>query len=71
MKANSSFELRTPPACSAFSRSYAYEMANQWIDTNGELGIPAIRLGRRLLVTRAALENWASGAGAPNDRQTG
>jgi excisionase family DNA binding protein len=35
--------------------SLAYRMANEWIRTGGATGIPAVRLGRRLLVSRAAL----------------
>ncbi|MPY93729.1 MAG: helix-turn-helix domain-containing protein [Acidimicrobiia bacterium] len=48
------------------SRSLAYELANQWIDSNEATGLPAIRLGRRLLVKRAALEQMAGidGSGA-------
>lgn len=41
------------------SRSHAYEMANRWIASHGAEGLPAIRLGRRLLVRRDALERWA------------
>jgi excisionase family DNA binding protein len=39
------------------SRSAAYEMANAWLATGGETGLPAVRLGRRSLrVPRAAVE---------------
>lgn len=41
------------------SRSLAYEMANRWIATGGDEGIPAVRLGRRLLINRAKLLAWA------------
>ena len=41
------------------SRSLAYDMVNLWIVTNGAEGLPAVRLGRRLLVKRSALEQWA------------
>jgi excisionase family DNA binding protein len=46
------------------SRSLAYELADQWIDTDGRTGLPAIRLGRRLLVKRSVLEQWATDPGA-------
>jgi excisionase family DNA binding protein len=46
------------------SRSLAYDLANQWIDSGGRTGLPAIRLGRRLLVKRTVLEQWATGTGA-------
>jgi excisionase family DNA binding protein len=42
------------------SRSLAYDLANQWIDSGGRTGLPAIRLGRRLLVRRSVLEQWAT-----------
>ncbi len=41
------------------SRSLAYELANRWIETGRSDGIPAIRLGRRLLVNRPALYELA------------
>ena len=40
------------------SRSFAYDMANRWIATNGSEGLPAVRLERRVLIKRAALERW-------------
>jgi excisionase family DNA binding protein len=46
------------------SRSSAYNLANRWIDTQGVEGLPSIRLGRRLLVKRAALERWAESVGS-------
>jgi excisionase family DNA binding protein len=46
------------------SRSLAYDLANQWINTGGRTGLPAIRLGRRLLVKRTVLEQWAADTGA-------
>jgi excisionase family DNA binding protein len=42
------------------SRSLAYEMANRWISSNGSEGLPAVRLGRRLLINRSRLLQWAS-----------
>jgi excisionase family DNA binding protein len=45
------------------SRSSAYNLVNRWIDTKGVEGLPAIRLGHRLLVKRSILEEWAKGLG--------
>lgn len=42
------------------SRSLAYELANRWLESDQTIGLPAIRLGRRLLIKRAALEQMAS-----------
>jgi excisionase family DNA binding protein len=41
------------------SRSLAYELANRWLSGNSEGGLPSIRLGRRLLVSRSAIESMA------------
>ena len=38
------------------SRSAVYERANEWLATDGEVGIPAVRLGRSLRIPRAAVE---------------
>lgn len=40
------------------SRSLAYELANRWITSDGAEGLPAVRLGRRVLIRKAALERW-------------
>ena len=51
------------------SRSSAYEAANTWLRSDGEEGLPCIRLGRRIVVPRAAIDNWASlGAERIEDR---
>lgn len=39
------------------SRSHAYELAHLGLDTDGAEGLPAIRLGRRVLVSAAGLAN--------------
>lgn len=41
------------------SRSSAYEMANAWLRSDGAHGLPCVRLGRRIVVPRAAIDNWA------------
>jgi excisionase family DNA binding protein len=38
------------------SRSAAYELVNAWLATDGETGLPAVRLGRSLRIPRAAVE---------------
>ena len=38
------------------SRSAAYELANAWLATGGEAGLPAVRLGRTVRIPRAAVE---------------
>lgn len=42
------------------SRSAAYELANEWLATDGEAGLPAVRLGRTLRIPRAAVERLLS-----------
>jgi hypothetical protein len=41
------------------SRSSAYDLANDWLRTEGESGLPCLRLGRRLVVPRAVIDEWA------------
>jgi len=41
------------------SRSFAYDMAHLSLATDGAEGLPAIRLGRRLLIRRSALDRLA------------
>lgn len=42
------------------SKSAAYEQANAWLATEGQAGLPAVRMGRCILVPRAALERLAA-----------
>jgi hypothetical protein len=35
------------------SSSAAYELANTWLDSQGRTGLPAVRMGRRILIPRA------------------
>lgn len=39
------------------SRTSAYDLAKQWLETSGQVGLPVIRLGRSLRVPRKALED--------------
>ena len=40
------------------SRSAAYELANAWLATDGQTGLPVVRLGRSMRVPRAAIERF-------------
>ncbi len=40
-------------------RSAAYEQANRWIATNGQCGLPAVKVGRMIRIPAAVLEAWA------------
>jgi excisionase family DNA binding protein len=42
------------------SKSAAYELANSWLATEGRAGLPAVRMGRCILVPRAALDRLAA-----------
>lgn len=42
------------------SNSAAYEQANAWLATDGRSGLPAVRLGRSILIPRAALDRLAA-----------
>lgn len=42
------------------SPSAAYGLANAWLDTEGRAGLPAVRLGRSILIPRAAVERLAA-----------
>jgi hypothetical protein len=49
-------------------RSSAYELCRAYLDTGGREGIPCVRLGRTLRVSRVRLELLAAGATAPPDQ---
>ena len=40
--------------------SAAYEQANRWIATNGQCGLPAVKVGRMIRIPAAVLEAWAA-----------
>ena len=42
------------------SKSAAYGLANSWLATEGQAGLPAVRMGRCVLVPRAALKRLAA-----------
>jgi hypothetical protein len=42
----------------SISRTAGYALANRWLKTAGDEGLPVIRLGRTLRVPRAAIERF-------------
>jgi excisionase family DNA binding protein len=42
------------------STSALYQLANAWLDSGGQAGLPAVRLGRRILIPRAAIDRLAA-----------
>jgi len=52
------------------SRSAAYELANAWLASDGQAGLPAVRLGRSIRIPRAAIERLAA-VGTGQDREAG
>jgi excisionase family DNA binding protein len=38
------------------SASAAYELVNTWLASDGQSGLPAVRLGRTIRIPRAAIE---------------
>lgn len=43
------------------SRGLAYRCANRFLETNGEVGLPVVRLGRRMLVPTLQLRRLLKG----------
>ncbi len=62
MKSGERAFVRVPEAAMilGISKSAAYELANAWLVTEGQAGLPAVRMGRCILVPRAALERLAA-----------
>jgi excisionase family DNA binding protein len=44
-------------------RTSAYQLAQQWRDTQGRSGLPVVAVGRLLRVPRIALERMAASTG--------
>jgi excisionase family DNA binding protein len=49
------------------SRSATYELANAWLATDGQSGLPAVRVGRSILIPRNAIDRLASVGGGDGD----
>jgi excisionase family DNA binding protein len=45
------------------SRSATYELANAWLATDGRTGLPAVRMGRSILIPRTAIDRLAAVGG--------
>ena len=45
------------------SRSATYELANAWLATDGQSGLPAVRMGRSILIPRTAIDRLAAVGG--------
>ena len=53
------------------SNSAAYELANAWLATDGRTGLPAVRMGRRILIPRAAIDRLAAVGSDDRPRRSG
>jgi hypothetical protein len=51
-------------AKAGISASAAYELVNTWLATDGQTGLPAVRLGRTIRIPRAAIDRLAAVGGA-------
>ena len=62
MKTGESAFLRVREAAVilGISNSATYEMANVWLATEGRAGLPAVRMGRCILIPRAAIDRLAA-----------
>ncbi len=52
--------MREAAVVLGISSSAAYELAHAWLATEGRTGLPAVRLGRRILIPRAAIDRLAA-----------
>ncbi len=48
------------------SRTAAYMLTRQWLDTAGQEGIPAVRIGRSIRVPASAFDEWTRGRPFPS-----
>lgn len=62
MKTGESAFLRVREAAVilGISNSATYEMANAWLATDGRAGLPAVRMGRCILIPCAAIDRLAA-----------
>jgi hypothetical protein len=54
------------PRILRIGRSAAYEQANRWIATNGQCGLPAVKVGRMIRIPAAVLEAWRRSGETPS-----
>lgn len=52
--------VREAAAILGLSNSAVYELANAWLATEGRSGLPAVRMGRCILIPRAAIDRLAT-----------
>ena len=50
--------VREAAAVLGISNSAAYELANAWLATDGRTGLPAVRMGRRILIPERRSTDW-------------
>jgi excisionase family DNA binding protein len=53
------------------SASAAYELVNTWLATDGQTGLPAVRLGRTIRIPRAAIDRLAAVGSVGDGHGTG
>jgi excisionase family DNA binding protein len=72
MKTGESAFLRVREAAMilGISNSATYELANAWLATEGRAGLPAVRMGRCILIPRAAIDRLAA-VGSEERLETG
>ncbi len=72
MKTGESAFLRVREAAVilGISNSATYELANAWLASEGWAGLPAVRMGRRILIPRAAIDRLAA-VGSEGRHKTG
>ena len=61
------FRVRDAAVILGISRSAAYELANTWLATDGQTGLPAVRMGRSILIPRTAIDRLAAVGGDERD----
>jgi excisionase family DNA binding protein len=48
------------------SRTAAYMLTRRWLETAGQEGIPAVRIGRSIRVPASAFDEWTRGRPFPS-----
>ncbi len=62
--------VREAAAILGISKSATYELANAWLATDGQAGLPAVRMGRSILIPRTAIDRLAA-VGVEDRREIG